>query len=494
MKASRSKQATILAKASERGERLHRQDEAPLQWSDAFVIAIADLGTASKDTFYAMSSPLQHQHQNSNMSALSAQKTTLRREQHGVVCIGFGASALSLAVAHRERNPKAKIVFLEAQSKSDWRPIRKLPGHDMHTTFMNDLITTENPRSKYTFVRYLHATDRLVNFTNVSKINPSSELFDDYLRWVASKFESNVRWGTRVMSVEAITDRGGVASEWNIAAEDTQAGTRPVLTAKRVIVAVGSQPNIPKILSSAGNSVVHTSRSVEALASKFRTVPGGANVAIVGGGEAAAELLEYLHTIRGRHTATLFTEHESLRPAADTSFDHESEAKPSVQALQRLPPELRARTSRSDSGPAAQSQLIERLYELQYAQGVKESDQVKWRFQIKLSSKITQLETLSDGRQTITYFNKLTDQPEVHPRPFDLVIVATGYAQTEQERLLRPLGRLLENATVSVDSNYRVNLRRRGVTNGRGLWLVGSLAPEQYVSSTHHFAWTSNTN
>ncbi|ETN46351.1 uncharacterized protein HMPREF1541_00535 [Cyphellophora europaea CBS 101466] len=420
------------------------------------------------------------------MSALSSQKITMRRVKHDVLCVGLGASALSLAVAYRERDPGADIVFLEAQPKSSWRPIRKLPGQDMGTTFMHDLITTENPRSKFTFVKYLHETGRLVNFTNVGKIKPAGELFEDYLRWVAEKFESQVKWATQVVSIEGGRDGSGVVDEWTITAEDRLAGSKTIISAKRVIVAVGSQSRVPKALGGGGTAVVHASNFQERLQEKLRTVSHGANIAIVGEGQPAVELLEYIQSIRGTHTTTLFTEQPSLQPAASSSFANDTTIKPSLAALKSLPPELRSRASGQSGGavaPAAQSQLIERIYEIQYNQRVKEADEENLRLQVKPSSKVTNVETAPDGRASVTYLDKVSGEAKTHARDFDLVIAATGYAQREQDRLLRPLGRLLENGTVSVDSNYRVNLRRRGVTNGRGLWLVGSLAPEQYVSS-----------
>jgi L-ornithine N5-monooxygenase len=416
------------------------------------------------------------------MSALSAQKITLRREYHDVVCIGFGASALSLAVAHRERSPLADIIFLEAQPESSWQPLRKLPGQDMQKTFMNDLITTENPRSQYSFVKYLHETGRLVNFTNVGKVNPSGELFDSYLRWAASKFEKNVRYSTTAVAIETVADQSGITSQWKVLAQDTRTGSKTVLTAKRVIIATGSQPSIPKVLSPGRDAVVHSSQCLDALHSKLRSTARGANVAVVGDGQAAAEILQYLHGIRGSHTATLFTEHESLEASMESSFDRESAANPTTSSQQRLPPELRHRSSGSSTTAPAKSGLVERLYELQYEQGVKIHDRTKWRFQIKPCRKIVHAQTHADGRVSLTTFDKGAAHTVEEPKPFDLVIAATGYTQREQERLLLPLGRLLENGSISVDANYRVNLRRRGVTNGRGIWLVGSLATERFVS------------
>jgi L-ornithine N5-monooxygenase len=420
------------------------------------------------------------------MSALGHQITT-RYDRHDVLCIGFGVSALSLAVAHRERCPKTDIVFLESRSQAAWQGLRKLPGRDMETSFINDLITTENPRSKYSFVKYLHATDRLVNFTNVGKVKPSGELFEDYLRWIASKFEASIRWSTSAVALEPTMDRAGIVDQWKVAAQNTSTGDRTILTAKRVIIATGNQPNIPPSLQPVGSSLVHSSQCTDVLQSQLQGVKSGANIAIVGDGQAAAELLEYLHGIRGKHTATLFAEHGTLQADAQSSFEHDLESQPPTQPLRRLPPEMRT-SGHSTNSSSVSAALIERLYGLQYEQRVSEPDEQRWRFQIRTTCKISAAQALPDGRVSLATVNEHTSQVSKEPRPFDLVIAATGHTQHEQERLLRPLGTLLDNRNISVDANYRVNLRKRGVVNGRGLWLLGSLAPERYVSTSFQLA------
>lgn len=283
------------------------------------------------------------------------------------------------------------------------------------------------------------------------------------------------------MRLQSVLDVNGAVNEWKIISEGLSTQPSTVISAKRIIIAVGSQPHIAPALRAASPALAHVSNCQQALRNLLSAKPD-ARIAIVGDGQPAAELLSYLHSVRGNHSATLFTESERLKPCAESSFEHDQVAKPSVDALKRLPPELRSQMHTSGGVPQAHIQLIEQSYERQYAQSVKQPDESMWRFQIKPSTKISKVDRRGvDGGIEIAYANKLTDEMLVDPTVFDLVVSATGYEQQEQQRLLSPLGKLLVNGSVSVDSHYRVNLRKRGVVNGRGLWLVGSLATEQFV-------------
>merc|ERR1711939_660796 len=77
-----------------------------------------------------------------------------------LVCIGFGITALSIAIALHERQSLDNTLFLESQPQSSWKPCPDIPATRLRTSFLNDLITSENPRSKFTFMNYLQATNR----------------------------------------------------------------------------------------------------------------------------------------------------------------------------------------------------------------------------------------------------------------------------------------------------------------------------------------------
>lgn len=99
---------------------------------------------------------------------MSQPQAKSRQEHHDVVCVGFGPAAISLGIALKEDESPLDIVFLEDSQKSSWKPLMDLPANvHMGSNFLNDLVTLENPRSNFTFVRYLHQRKLLVRHDSV---------------------------------------------------------------------------------------------------------------------------------------------------------------------------------------------------------------------------------------------------------------------------------------------------------------------------------------
>jgi L-ornithine N5-oxygenase len=59
---------------------------------------------------------------------------------------------------------------------------------ELQISFLKDLVTLRNPTSPYSFVNYLKAHGRLVDFINLGTFYPCRMEFNDYLRWVAGQF------------------------------------------------------------------------------------------------------------------------------------------------------------------------------------------------------------------------------------------------------------------------------------------------------------------
>jgi L-ornithine N5-oxygenase len=241
---------------------------------------------------------------------------------YDLVCIGFGASALSLAIALKERQSIASTVFLEQQPQASWKPCHSLISPRMKTSFLNDLVTSENPRSKFTFVSYLHATNQLVTYTNSGRIAPSRPMFADYLKWCAKHFASHVSFGNRVVAVTPRHGTKGLLEGWNVLYEDVLTGQRGSITTLQVVCAAGLQRKIPTVLStqSVRPRVVHSSEALEAIAEVLKDKRRVASIAVVGNNSHAAEIFVYLHGIHGNHNVHWFTERSELKGNDETTL------------------------------------------------------------------------------------------------------------------------------------------------------------------------------
>jgi L-ornithine N5-monooxygenase len=73
-----------------------------------------------------------------------------------VLGIGFGPANIALAIALEECGSGNSVRFIERRSNPTWHPDMLLDGADIQNNPLRDFVTPRNPRSRYTFVNYLH--------------------------------------------------------------------------------------------------------------------------------------------------------------------------------------------------------------------------------------------------------------------------------------------------------------------------------------------------
>ena len=113
--------------------------------------------------------------------------------------IGFGPSALSLAIAMKELNFRGKLGFAEQKRSFGWHKPMLLEDAKMQVSFLKDLVTPRNPASQFTFTSYLKARGRLELFINRKTFFPTRHEFSDYLEWAAAQFADQVAYDSQVV-------------------------------------------------------------------------------------------------------------------------------------------------------------------------------------------------------------------------------------------------------------------------------------------------------
>ncbi|KAK4496850.1 hypothetical protein PRZ48_011299 [Zasmidium cellare] len=411
---------------------------------------------------------------------------------YDLVCVGFGQTALPLAVNLADQDPSANILFVERNSHWEWQSENVLPGRQIGSSFLRDLVTTQNPRSPYTFMNFLHATNQLIRFANNSRLAPSRRLMGQYFRWAAEKIQHLgwVHYGQEATQISPVKAKSqNKVAEWSIQLRSSNTSSTPsTILAKRVIVATGSQPYIPESLAPAP-LVLHSS-ATNSLLSNLHTVKQSLNIAIIGSNQEAAELFEHLSSARqGSHTATLFYPDSALRPADETHSVQDMLERPESMPG-NLPPEVRERLHGQQmggaQGPKVDLHTLEALYERQYTQKIHERDSSKWRFQMKALSEV--VSTQRDGeRVRLVIKNPRTGETSISEKAFNVVIAATGYNFNLSKELVDVPAALLDAGAVSVDREYHVNFRRDTLVPGCGMWLLGSL--EDRNARSDDFRW-----
>jgi lysine N6-hydroxylase len=202
--------------------------------------------------------------------------------ERDLIGIGAGPANLSLAsllTTARERGLTSITAnFFEREATVCWHSLQMFPGTLMQTEFYRDLVTPIDPTSRFSFLNYLKAQGRLDQFFCSSTIYPTRREFEDYFRWVAGQI-GDVIFGVAVNCVDYDPKK-------NVLVVDT--GAHGGCEAKHVVLGCGGHPK-SGVEESRSRRIVDVS---ELLAFTF---PETLNrILVVGGGQSAAECLNYL--------------------------------------------------------------------------------------------------------------------------------------------------------------------------------------------------------
>ncbi|WP_250283999.1 lysine N(6)-hydroxylase/L-ornithine N(5)-oxygenase family protein, partial [Frankia sp. CiP1_Cm_nod2] len=207
-----------------------------------------------------------------------------RDEPFDLVGVGLGPFNLSLA-ALADGLPGLRTRFFETRPGFSWHPGLLLPGTRLQVPFLADLVTLADPTSRWSFLSYLHAHDRLFRFYFHERFHLLRQEYDDYCRWVATGLAS-ARFGARVDALRWRADTGLFEAEVSVQADGHIRAARTVL-ARNIVLGVGTEPSVPAALAGLlGPEVFHSA--------EYRTrragLAGAGHVTVVGSGQSGAEV------------------------------------------------------------------------------------------------------------------------------------------------------------------------------------------------------------
>ncbi|MHA3022904.1 lysine N(6)-hydroxylase/L-ornithine N(5)-oxygenase family protein [Mycobacterium sp. BMJ-28] len=285
-----------------------------------------------------------------------------------VVGVGFGPSNLGLAIAIEEHNndggpdPAITAEFIEAKPEFGWHTGMLIPGTTMQISFLKDLASQRNVRSRYTFLSYLTERERLNDFINHQTFFPTRLEFHDYLEWAAARVGATVHYGTRAV---AVRDEGDC-----LAIDVARDGRPSTLRARTVVLAGGLQAQLPI-------GVTETARQFHnhELLIKLPKVPSTSHrrFVVVGAGQSAAEVTDYLHvTYPEAEVHGVFAKY-GYSPADDSPYANRVFDPSAVDDFYTAEPTVRQRLidyHRATNYSCVDLPLIEELYTREYAERV----------------------------------------------------------------------------------------------------------------------------
>ena len=286
--------------------------------------------------------------------------------ENDLIGVGAGPANLSLAAlltSARERGlTSVKSRFFERNQAIFWHSGQLFPGTLMQTEFYRDLVTPIDPTSKFSFVNYLKSNGRLDQFLCSSSIWPTRREFEDYFNW-AAKHIADIVLAANVTSVE-------YNPETTLFIVQTESAPRAqTYESKHIVFGCGPQPNSTIPSSGAGGRVVHVSALLA-----FKFPYPSQRVLVVGGGQSAAECINYLldqHANVEMHI-TWVTRATAFRALDKGNFSRETYSASYGHAFALLPSQLREKIIQADRSvangitPEIAQALYQRLYNLKY--------------------------------------------------------------------------------------------------------------------------------
>jgi len=244
--------------------------------------------------------------------------TSTASPMYDLVCIGFGPAQIATAIANREATKPSKVLYLERKPSFSWHSGTHLARTRMKNPFVYDLATVRNPRSAFSYVNYLLARKRLIEFANSDRLNPLRVEFEDYLRWCAEQFKEQVKYGSEAVKLLPESD-DDVVRTWKVAVRD-QNGALSVVRA-RVVVApspatgdASKQPPLAAVDFLAGQRIISTDDYLSRRNDLRGVNEPRLDIAVVGSGQRTTEIIDDLLSCPRLGNVTVVTEDESLAP------------------------------------------------------------------------------------------------------------------------------------------------------------------------------------
>jgi L-ornithine N5-oxygenase len=344
------------------------------------------------------------------------------------------------------------LKFFERKSEFGWHTGMQLPNTYLQVSFLKDLVTQRNPRSKYTFLNFLHEKNRLHTFINFRQFEPSRIEFQEYLKWVASDFEDDVEYNHNLKSVTPNVEYDGSVKTLTVEVENIHTKEIETYTAKNISLALGSTPNVPNIRN-LNNRVTHSFNFKPNIDKILKTEANKPmKFAIVGAGQSAIEMLLYIYThfpnveidsiFSGfkyqQSDSSLFVNEVFFNENVNTFYD----GNPNVKKVMM---------QRNTNYAVVDEKELEALYRISYEDSLLEKN----RIHFKNFSKVTSIDASDDGVE-LKIFN--CEKEDIYYEKYDYVFLGTGFKKHNLQCLEGIKEYLLEDEE-SLDINRDYSLK-----------------------------------
>lgn len=386
----------------------------------------------------------------------------MTRREVELLAVGGGPSNLGLAVALEELAPDLaeNSLVVERSQTIQWQQGMLLPWATSQVSFLKDLVTLRNPRSKFTFLSHLHATGRLDDFINMSSFTPYRIEISDYLNWVARSLSKvTLELGRAVVSIAPERDAAGALTGWLATLADGS-----TIASRYLVIGTGRDPNIPPELAGLpAGRVIHSTQYKQRVADLSKELPY--RVALIGSSQSAAEVFRALRNDLPDSDVAWVMRAVALTADTTSKFSNELYYPSYVDEFYATPPEGRERIIREmykTNYSCITPPMLQHLYEQLYLDKLAGQNG---------SQLITMVDVTAAREEDGEVVLELTDRRngKVTELRRDLIFLGTGFSW-EVPKLIRRLADAIGLQDVEVTRRYRLIL---GETSRAACYLQG---------------------
>ncbi|WP_433260857.1 lysine N(6)-hydroxylase/L-ornithine N(5)-oxygenase family protein [Actinosynnema sp. CS-041913] len=384
-------------------------------------------------------------------------------QEVGVLAIGAGPANLALAVAIEESGSDELTrgtLLLEQSPDIKWQRDLLMPWARSQVSFLKDLVTLRNPRSRFSFLNFLHDQNRLDEFVNLATFNPFRWELSDYLQWVAANLEKvRIRYSVRAETIEPTRDADGLISGWTVrlTGGDT-------IRCRDLVIGGGRDPHVPEVFADLPKDrIVHSAQ----YNSRIAQVPKDRKIrpVVIGGAQSAAEMFMALHQNLPLSEPTIVIRSIGFQSYQTSKFVNELFYPSFVDDFYNSPAEVRAQIldeMRLTNYAGLAPPFLEEIYLMLYQQK---------RLGPRRSTVRAMTEVVGARMAGDEVVLNLRDRKtgKVEPLHCDLVLLGTGY-DAGMPRLARALAEKAGLSEISVSRFHRVEM---GEAAWGGLYLQG---------------------
>ena len=330
--------------------------------------------------------------------------------------VGVGAGPFNLSLAALLAPTGYNARFFDKSADFEWHPGLLFPEATIQVSYLKDLVTLVDPASPYSFLAFLRAHKRLYRFINRTESRVSRKEFNQYLQWVAGRLP-NVEFGAEVREVGI--DAQGFSVQLD----------RRVLTTQNIVLGTGLVPSIPPWgRSYLGDHVFHSNDYL-----RHPIDATGRVVAVVGGGQSAAEVVWHLLLDLEHLPAQLvwISHRSNFLPLDESPFTNElfnpvysdyffgltQEQRNILLAEQKL--------ASDGISPALLQRVYDRLYDLEFLQAAGR------RVRLLPGHEVVDVQHSSDGCD-LALRDRWGASRTVHA---DVIVLGTGYTYVMPEAM-----------------------------------------------------------